>query len=312
MISYRSTHPAPQKTFPMTSADPATAEEGTEEQRLKRRSRAETRELMLVAGALLADAYATGEAPYRLQTALSHIGFDEVLELATKLQLFFESENRPLSDSDSDPLAFARHHMADVETVEIENVKVISRGSAYFAFDDEGDYRSKLADYLLDAQRWQDVSVWEGALAELLEQRGDGLPPFEEAVRAMARAVLEYWVNRPEPLVEMALAQFALDPELADMFEETTTQRRRGTADEPGLNSWFAEFLDRYDRVLRPGVDMDQFTTALMCLTYGFLFGSRSAAQAVSEPVAWRGSDVSLYAVAVEALVCHLTSAPRT
>ena len=67
------------------------APEPTEERRLKRRSRPETRELMLVAGALLAEAYALGGAPYRSQTALSHIRFDEVLELATKLQRYLEA-----------------------------------------------------------------------------------------------------------------------------------------------------------------------------------------------------------------------------
>ncbi len=83
---------------------------------------------------------------------------------------------------------------------------------------------------------------------------------------------------------------------------------RRGTADEPGLNEWFAQVLDRYDRVLRPGIDIDRLTTMVMCLTYGFLFGSRSATRAVSEPIDWYGADTSLYEVAVEALVSHLTS----
>ncbi len=83
---------------------------------------------------------------------------------------------------------------------------------------------------------------------------------------------------------------------------------RRGTADEPGLNEWFAQVLDRYDRVLRPGIDIDRPTTMVMCLTYGFLFGSRSATRAVSEPIDWYGADTSLYEVAVEALVSRLTS----
>lgn len=282
--------------------------EDTEEQRLKRRSRAETRQLMLLAGALLAEAYAMGEAPYRPQTALSHIRFDEVLELATKLQLYFEAEDKHLSVAGFDPLEFAREHMADVQTVEIEHVKAISRGSAYFAFDDEGDYRAKLANYLLGGERWPDVGVWQSAFSELQERHGGHLPPFDEALRAMARASFEHWANRPEPLVEMALAQFALDPELADMLEETATRRRRGTADEPGLNDWFADMLDRYGRVLRPGIDMDRLTTMVMCLTYGFLFGSRSATRAVSEPIDWYGADTSLYEVAVEALVSHFTS----
>ena len=279
----------------------------SEEQRLRRRSRAKTRQLMLLAGALLAEAYAMGEAPYRPQTALSHIRFDEVLELATKLQLYFEAEDKHVGDADFDPLEFAREHMDDVQTVEIENVKAISKGSAYFAFDDEGDYRSKLAAYLLGGERWPDVGVWQSAFSELQEHHGGHLPPFAEAMRAMARASFEHWANRPEPLVEMALAQFALDPELADMLEETATRRRRGTADEPGLNGWFAEMLDRYGRVLKPGIDIDRLTTMVMCLTYGFLFGSRGATRAVSEPIEWYGADTSMYEVAVEALFSHLT-----
>lgn len=283
-------------------------EEPAEKQRLKRRSRPETRELMLVAGALLAEAYALGEAPYRLQTALSHIRFDEVLELATKLQLHLEAQNQPLSEAGFDLLAFSREHMLAVGTVEIGNVRAISRGSAYFAFDDEGDYRTKLADYLLGVERWPDVGVWRGAFAESQERHDGNLPPFDEALLAMARAVFEDWVIHPEPLVEMALAQFALDPEVANRFEETATRRRRGTHDEPGLNDWFVELLDRYGRVLRPGIDIDQLSTTVMCLTYGFLFGSRSAPLAVSEPVDWRGADTSLYSVALEAIVSHVTS----
>ena len=263
---------------------------------------------MLVAGALLAEAYAMGEVPYRPETALSHIRFDEVLELATKLQLNFEAEDKHFGDTAFDPLEFAREHIADVESVEIGNVKAISRGSAYFAFDDEGDYRSKLAVYLLGAERWPDVGVWQGAFSTLQEHHGGHLPPFDEALRAMARASFELWVNRPEPLVEMALAQFALDPELGDMLEVLATRGRRGTADEPGLNSWFAELLDRYGRVLRPGIEMDRLTTMVMCLTYGFLFGSRSATRAVSEPIDWHGTETSLYAVAVEAVFSHLTA----
>ncbi len=280
----------------------------TEEQRLKRRSRAETRRLMLVAGALLAEEYALGKAPYRKQTALSHIRFDEVLELATRLQLYFEAKDKLLSEETFDPLAYARERMPEVATIEIENVKSISRGSAYFAFDDEGDYRSKLADYLLGVERWPDVGLWQGAFAELVERHGGHLPPFDEALHAMARAAFEDWVNHPEPLIEMALAQFALDPEVSGRFEEAAIRRRRGTSDEPGLNTWFAELLAQYDRVLRPGIDMDRLTTAIMCLTYGFLFGSRSDPRTVLEPVEWRKAPTSLYAVAVEAQFLHLTT----
>ncbi len=284
------------------------AEQQIEEQPLKRRRRAETRQLMLIAGALRAGAYALGQAQYRPEAALSHIRFDEVLELATKLQLYLEAHEKHLSDDGFDPLEFAREHMAQVEIVEIETVKTISRGSAYFAFDDEGDYRSKLAEYLLGAQPWSDVDVWQKAFADLQEHYGGELPPFEEALRAMAGAAFEHWGKRPEPFLEMALAQFASDPTLADMFDGAATRRRQGIANGPGLNDWFAELLDRYGRVMKPGIPMDRLTTMVIYLTYGFLFGSRSASRAVTEPVSWDGADDSLHSIAVEALFSHLTT----
>ena len=64
---------------------------------------------------------------------------------------------------------------------------------------------------------------------------------------------------------------------------------RRGTADEPGLNEWFAQVLDRYDRVLRPGIDIDRLTTMVMCLTYGFLFGSRAPPEPFRSPLIGTG-----------------------
>lgn len=286
------------------------AEQQIEEQPLKRRRRAETRQLMLIAGALRAGAYALGQAQYRPETALSHIRFDEVLELATKLQLYLEAHEKHLSDDGFDPLEFAREHMAEVEIVEIETVKTISRGSAYFAFDDEGDYRSKLAEYLLRAEPWSDVEVWKTAFADLKEHYGGDLPPFEEAVRAMVGAVFKDWSNRPQPFLEMALAQFASDPTLADMFEGAASQRRHGTVNDPGLNDWFAELLDQYGRVLKPGIEMDRLTTMVIYLTYGFLFGSRTATLAVTELVEWDGTGNSLHSIAVEALFSHLTTLP--
>lgn len=263
---------------------------------------------MLIAGALLAEAYAMGEADAEPYPALSHIGFDEVLALATKLQLFLETEGPGLEDPEFDALAFARERMAEVVQVEIDHVKPIGRGSAYFAFDDEGDYRSKLADYLLGVERWPDMAVWQRAFDELQSRAEGPLPPFEEALRVIAQASFEHWVHRPEPLLEMALAQFALEPELARRFEETSRRARIGTDDEPGLNSWFAQFLDRYERVPAPGITLDQLTTVLMCLTYGFLFGARSDPPSVSQPVDWSGQSTSLHALTVEAVVSYLTT----
>lgn len=280
----------------------------TDGQRLKRRSRPDTRRLMLVAGALLAEAYAMGEAPYRVQPALSHIGFDEVLELATKLQLHFEAAGRTLSDAEFDALQYGREHLADIRAMEIDNVKVISRGSAYFAFDDESDYRSKLVDYLLAADLWPDIEVWEQAFVDLVERNGGALPPFEAALRATVQASFDHWVHRPGPLLEMALAQFALEPELTGAFVTSADRARHGTADEPGLDRWLADFLARYDRVLDRGIDVDGLTTMVMCIIYGFLFGARTDPAAVVGSIDWSDSDVSLPALAVEAVVTYVTS----
>jgi hypothetical protein len=199
--------------------------------------------------------------------------------------------------------------MAAIVAVETHNVKAISRGSAYFAFDDEGDYRSKLVDFLLGAERWPDVGVWEQAFTDLTESHGGALPPFEAALRATVQASFDHWVRRPEPLLEMALAQFALEPELTEAFQASADRARQGTAEEPGLNRWFTDFLARYDRVLAPGVEVDRLTTMVMCITYGFLFGARTNPAAVSEPFSWSGSETTLPALAVEAVVAYVTSA---
>jgi hypothetical protein len=95
----------------------------------------------------------------------------------------------------------------------------------------------------LGAERWPDVGLWQGAFAEVVERHGGHLPPFDAALHAMARAAFEDWVNHPEPLIEMALAQFALDSEVSGRFEEAAIRRRRGTSDEPGLNTWFVRHV---------------------------------------------------------------------
>ncbi len=61
--------------------------------------------------------------------------------------------------------------------------------------------------------------------------------------------------------------------------------------------------------MLAPGVNVDRLTTMVMCITYGFLFGARTNPTAVSEPLSWSGSEVTLPALAVEAVVAYVTSA---
>jgi hypothetical protein len=274
--------------------------------RLPRRRRSQTRELLLLAGALVADETVARTDDALLGDWLSHIRFDEVLEVAAQLQLYLEQRSEPLGTDLSDATAArawrVRARRDEVLAVDTSGHRPIAKSTAYTAFDNERDFREQLARTLLRSQRVRDASLMSDVHAELAARPG-GPPPIGVTFGELVTAELARIRSFAAPTVEVGSITFAGHP----LIHELLARLVEGAADVEVASSVAAVYqgvLDAYGWRMQEGLRVEDLTTALRALLLGYLFFGRVWPDGVRDEVAWEDAGPrSAVSLAVEGVV---------
>jgi hypothetical protein len=273
--------------------------------RLPRRSRAQTRELLLLAGALVADETVTRTDDALLGEWLSHIRLEDVTRVATQVQLYLEAHAGDLEELDSEAAreAWLRGRRAEVLAVDTSGHRGISKPTAYTVFDSERDFRGQLARALLTAERAQDPSAMAVAFERLLERDGPH-PPIELLVAELADVEFRRVRELESLLVELGALPFTGHPLIGELLA-TSLSRAADPEVEGSLASLYDELLRGYDWEMSGGLSVSDIVVALYGLIEGYVFFHRVWPEGVREEIPWGddGETRSAFSLAVEGIV---------
>jgi hypothetical protein len=254
-------------------------------QRLARRQRAETRELLLLAGAMLADETATRADPELLGAWLSHIRLEDVLEVAKQLQLYLatEGDGEPAHVDRGQGRWWVRACRQEILTIDASGYRDIAPSTPYTVFDSEQDYREQLAEALLAAERVNDTSAMETAFAGLVEEFG-GPPPFDVMLGELAAVELRRLRELDPVYVEFGAVPFTGHPMLRRLLA-TTLIDAVDTEAEDSFASLYQQLLDAYGWRMRDGLEVADLVVALYSLVQGYLVFDRLWPEGVRDAV---------------------------
>lgn len=286
------------------------------DERLPRRTRAETRELLLLAGALVADAVVTRTDDELLGAWLSHIRLEDVTRVATQLQLYLaehgiDGGGGPGRDEGADGrtdamarAAWVRDRRAEILAVDLDGHRTISKPTAYTVFDNERDFREQLARALLTAERVQDPTVMAKAFAELVERHGPR-PPLELLISELAAVEFARVREHETLLIELGALPFAGHPLLAELLA-TSLSDAADPEVEGSLAALYTELLRAYGWRMRGDLQVADIVVALYGLIEGYVFFHRIWPEGIREDVPsddGTGRTRSAFALAVEGIV---------
>jgi hypothetical protein len=279
--------------------------------RLPRRSRRETRELLLAAGTLLADQTVRRTDDQLLAAWLSDVRLDDVLVVGKRIQLYLAEHRHDLdealaaADDDRQRDLIRRTWFRDrrdaILAVDASGYRDIAKSVAYTVFDHERDYREQLARELLAPDRVDDIEPMAAAHAALLDEPG-GPPPFEVLFSALADAEFRRVRDLPAVHVEMGAVPYAGHPLLRSLLSHTLLAA--ADADDPStLGSRYRELLGEHGWELRPGVTGRDLVVALYAVTQGYLFVHRVWPEGVAEDLPWGEGTRSAFSLAAEGIL---------
>jgi hypothetical protein len=268
--------------------------------RLPRRRRAETRELLLAAGVLLVDDLTRGGREDLLERMFAHLSLDEVLEAATRLQVFLVDHPPPMPVPDRpDPsptfAGWIAQRRQQILSQPLEGYGRIPKASVYTVFESEADFHAELARRLYSG-RLIESTVMEDAASELLAESGE-LPPLSVLIRGLAEADFRRTIGFAAH-VDLGATPYLGDPELAGIMRDGYLTEMET------LGGLYRRLLEPYGRRLRDGVTMDDLYCALDAVFFGFAFRGRVAPELMG-PDSDRGA--RLFADVVEAIVLDFT-----
>jgi hypothetical protein len=267
--------------------------------RLSRRRRAETRELLLVAGSLVADRTVTRSDDDLLAEWLSHVRLDDVLQVAKQLQLYL-ADHEPDAElrTGSARAAWARERRHEILAVDASGHRDIAKSTAYTVFDHERDFREQLARALLASERVNDPDGMNVAFDQRVADRT--LPPRIETVAAdLAMREFDRLRDLEAVYIELGAVPFAGHPLLRELLAATLAQAADRT-DPRSLAAFYERALEAYGWELRDGLTTADLVVALYSLIQGYLFINRLWPDGVRDEVDWREEDRirSAYAIA--------------
>jgi hypothetical protein len=275
-----------------------------DERRLPRRTRAQTRELLLLAGALVVDETVARSDDHLLGEWLSHVRLEEVVRLAAKVQLYL-ADHRDEVDALDDPLArvsWVRDQRDRILAVDASEHREMARSTAYRVFDSEHDFRAQLARALLSVERASGATAIAEAFDRLVAEHGPQ-PPFELMVAELADVEFRRVRELASVVIEFGAVPFAGHPLLAELLSTALQEASDETA-EGSLAAYYAELLDVYGWRMRDGLTIADLAVALDGLIEGFVFFHRLRPEAVREDISWgAGGTRSAFSLAVEGIV---------
>lgn len=270
----------------------------SEDLALPRRTRRETRELLLLAGVLATDAM-VASVDEHLGRWLAHVRLEHVLQVAKRLQIFLHTspEAGNIGEVDADWL---RQHRDRILALDVSNYRDISKPTAYTVFDSQEDYRERLAARLLTRERISDGPLLIGTAEELRAT----LPPFSDFVATLADLEFARGRDLESMLVELGAAPYLADPTIRSLLR----RRREETAHGPnGLVEFYARALEIYGLRMRHGATLQDLYAAITSLAHGLSFHARIWPESVRDHIDWGERERSVFALAVEGIIRQFT-----
>lgn len=269
---------------------------------LPRRSGDQTRELLLLAGMLVVDEAVASEDAEQYGRWLGHVGFDDVLEVAKRVQLYLDHHATELPEGAA-LSRWLREHRSEIMTYDTEAFRNISKATAYTVFDNEADFHANLATRLLSLERVTDDGALLAAWGELSDA-SDG--PLELGATIAHLADVEFRRIRglEATFVDLGAAAFAGHPEIRALLRATL----EASAYEQGeMLELYEGMLAAFGRRMRHGATPLDLFTVLSGLVYGLSWHHRAWPESVRDDIPWDGGTRSAFALSVEAIVEHLT-----
>jgi hypothetical protein len=231
--------------------------------RMPKRSKEETRELMLRAATDLLRRTACAQGDDAVAAALAHVRFTDIADRATELV------RAELADADPERAATAR----------------ISTGAMYQLWPRQADFQAELLFHLAETQAELDPAA-EEILARCRAAAGQGVG-FAQATAAVVERAFQHYRDDPLFRVELSFLTAACDPRVSAALAH---RRRRfaGAAD-----ALWSEFLAIYGRRMRAPYRVQDLTTAVAAQISGSVVLWWAEPQAVRDPAGQPGATLA-------------------
>jgi hypothetical protein len=248
---------------------------------------------------LLVDQLTHSDRDDLLQRMFAHLSLDELLDAATRLQVFLVEHPPPVEldgpEADKTLGEWLGERRADILSQTLDGYGHIPKASIYAVFEGEADFHAELA-RRLHSGRSGGYEGLERAAVELFAGL-DMPPPLSEAVRVLTGVAFRQSIGIAT-YVELGATPYLGHPELA------AVARAGYQEDLETLTPLYGAFLEIYDRRLRPGIGIEDLYAAIDALYLGFAFRGRVIPEQMG-PESERAT--RLLAEAVEAIILSFT-----
>jgi hypothetical protein len=269
---------------------------------LPRRTKAQTRRLLLLAGVLITDQTAVGAGDH-LGRWLAHIRLDRVLQAAKQLQVYLV-QHAPDADLEELGPDWLRAHRAAVLALDTSDFRDIAKPTAYTVFDSEEEFRKRLAEHLLTRERVSDAPLLIATSEEI--QSTPGTPPsFSDHVAQLADLEFGRVRDLESTFVEMGTAPFLGDEVIRSLMRRSREDTAHGPA---GLVEFYQALLDAHGLRMRAGACIEDLYVALTSLFHGLCFHHRVWPESVREDIPWEDDRTrSMISIATEGILRQFT-----
>ena len=269
---------------------------------LPRRTKAQTRRLLLLAGVLIANQTVAADDDH-LGRWLAHIRLERALDVAKQLQVYLE-EQAPEADLDDLGPDWLRAHREAVLALDTSDYRDIAKPTAYTVFDSEEEYRERLAEQLLTRERITDTP-WLIETSAALHDTPGPTPTLSEHVTQLADLEFDRARDLESTFVELGAAPFLGD----EVIRSLLRRRREDTAYGPsGMIEFYEALLAAHGLRMRAGARIEDLYVALTSLFHGLCFHHRVWPESVRDDIPWDdGETRSMIAIATEGILRQFT-----
>jgi hypothetical protein len=269
---------------------------------LPRRTKAQTRRLLLLAGVLIADDTVAGAGDH-LGRWLAHIRFDQVLGAAKQLQIYL-AEQAPGTELEELGPDWLRTHRDDVLTLDTSAFRDIAKPTAYTVFDSEEEFRERLAEHLLTRERVSDAPLLLEA-SEALQRTLGPRPSLSQHVAQLADLEFDRVRDLESTFVELGTAPFLGDETIRSLMRRTREDSAYGPS---GLVEFYEALLTAHGLRMRAGARVEDLYVALTSLFHGLCFHHRVWPESVREEIPWDDDQTrSMISIAAEGILRQFT-----
>lgn len=284
--------------------------------RLPRRTQAQTRELLLLAGTLIADEAALSDDPSHVERLFAHITIDDVIEVAKRIQVYLLRNDQ--SPVDTSPLGewlqrhtdderpptpaetlglqhWIRAHRSEILQQGTEDYTDMAKTIVYSVFESESHLHAELLRYIFSIERVSQIELLGEHLTRLHESGEE--PTFSMLVSTLADVSYRESLNDPARYVELGAAPYLRNAEIAGTIRDQYDKAAEQAA------PFFSGLLESFGVTLKQGLEVEDLYATLAALEYGFLFGHPIDPETHTKVRRIDGLDRTLFATAVEAII---------